>query len=107
MRLGLVLGGCALLVAVLASATFYVLTMPSPLRLDTATPRNANLANGETMFRIGGCASCHATPNQDDGLRLGGGLALATPFGTFKVPNVSSDATHGLGAWSEEAFVNA
>ena len=48
-----------------------------------------DLANGETMFNAGGCASCHATPKQDDKRRLGGGLALATQFGTFKVPNIS------------------
>ncbi len=85
---------------------FYVLTSPSawPHRLQ---PRTANLANGETLFNIGGCASCHAMPKQDDKRRLGGGLALATPFGTFKVPNISSDARFGIGAWSEEAFVNA
>jgi mono/diheme cytochrome c family protein len=69
--------------------------------------RTADLANGETIFNIGGCASCHATPKQGNRLRLGGGLALTTAFGTFKVPNISSDRTHGLGAWSEEAFVNA
>jgi mono/diheme cytochrome c family protein len=59
------------------------------------------------MFNVGGCASCHATPKQDDHKRLGGGLALATPFGTFKVPNISPDPKHGIGSWSEEAFVNA
>jgi mono/diheme cytochrome c family protein len=46
-------------------------------------------------------------PKQDDHRRLGGGLALATPFGTFKVPNISSDPKLGIGGWSEEAFVNA
>jgi mono/diheme cytochrome c family protein len=34
-------------------------------------------------------------------------LALASPFGTFRVPNISSDREHGLGAWTEEEFVNA
>lgn len=94
-----------LLVAAIGVA-LYVLTAPSawPHRLES---RTANLANGETMFHIGGCASCHAIPKQDDRRRLGGGLALATPFGTFKVPNISPDARFGIGAWSEEAFANA
>jgi mono/diheme cytochrome c family protein len=86
---------------------FYVLTIPSLAVNGPLPPRTADLANGETMFNIGGCASCHATPKQDDHRRLGGGLALATPFGTFKVSNISPDPTHGIGGWSEEAFVNA
>lgn len=94
------------LLAAAMGVGFYVLTIPSgsPFRFQ---PRMADLANGETMFHIGGCASCHATPKQDDKRRLGGGLALATPFGTFKVPNISPDVRFGIGAWSEEAFANA
>jgi len=93
--------------ALAGAAAFYVLTIPSPAVTVPLPPRSADLANGETMFNIGGCASCHATPQQKDERRLGGGLALATPFGTFKVPNISADPTHGLGAWSEAAFINA
>lgn len=96
-----------LVVAVLGFALFYALTRPSTLPPRILLARTANLANGETMFNAGGCASCHATPKQDDKRRLGGGLALATPFGTFRVPNISSDSSHGIGAWSEAAFVNA
>ena len=69
--------------------------------------RQANLANGETMFNAGGCASCHATPNHKDRTRLGGGLALKTAFGTFRMPNISPDPRHGIGAWSEAEFANA
>src|SRR4051812_48331935 len=41
---------------------------------------------GKLMFDAGDCASCHASPGQDNRLRLGGGLALASPFGTFYPP---------------------
>jgi mono/diheme cytochrome c family protein len=88
-------------------AALFILTMPSEVPREALTPRTADLANGATMFYIGGCASCHATPNQKDPTRLGGGLALKTTFGTFKVPNISPDPTHGIGSWSEHAFVNA
>jgi mono/diheme cytochrome c family protein len=58
-----------------------------------------------------GCASCHATPNPDidkvDRTRLGGGLALVSPFGTFYVPNISPDPNDGIGNWSEANFVTA
>lgn len=38
-------------------------------------------------------------PGQTDRLRLGGGLALASPFGTFRAPNISPDPTDGIGRW--------
>jgi mono/diheme cytochrome c family protein len=59
------------------------------------------------MFNAGGCTSCHATPNQEDRTRLGGGLGLKSPFGTFYVPNISPDAKDGIGAWNEAQFVTA
>jgi mono/diheme cytochrome c family protein len=106
MRLQTVIIGLVVL-ALAGAGVFYALTIPKPAVSAPLPPRAADLANGETMFNAGGCASCHATPKQADNKRLGGGLALATAFGTFKVPNISPDATHGIGAWSEEAFVNA
>jgi mono/diheme cytochrome c family protein len=114
MRLGTVTGGLTVL-ALAGLGAFYVLTIPVPAVTGPLPARTADLANGETMFHIGGCAACHATPKagsrgpkqRPDPLRLGGGLALATPFGTFKAPNISPDTTHGIGSWTEEAFVNA
>ncbi|HEY6983582.1 cytochrome c [Reyranella sp.] len=95
------------LVAMGVAIAGFFLTMPSRIPANSLTSRTADLANGATMFTIGGCSSCHATPHQEDRTRLGGGLSLATPFGIFNVPNISPDPTYGLGAWSEEDFVNA
>src|SRR5438093_1325248 len=86
---------------------FWWLTVPAavaPASLSAYTP---NLANGLTTFNAGGCSSCHAVPNQPDRLKLGGGLAMPSPFGTFYVPNISSDPTYGIGRWSEADFVTA
>jgi mono/diheme cytochrome c family protein len=93
--------------AMAAAALGYFITIPKPAVTGSLPPRTADLGNGEVMFNVGGCASCHATPKQEDTRRLGGGLVLKTPFGRFHVPNLSSDPVHGIGAWSEEAFVNA
>jgi hypothetical protein len=41
-------------------------------------PPTPDLANGETMFLIGGCSSCHAVPKQEDSTRLGSGLGLVS-----------------------------
>ncbi|WP_316167170.1 MULTISPECIES: cytochrome c [unclassified Bradyrhizobium] len=87
-------------------AVFWWLTQPSTITLAAAT-RAPDLANGQEMFNIGGCASCHAVPNQPDRLKLGGGLPLSSPFGTFYAPNISPDPTDGIGRWSEAEFVNA
>jgi len=92
---------------VIAGAALYLLTIPSVLSESELAPRTADLANGETMFHAGGCASCHATPGEEDKTRLGGGVALNTAFGTFRAPNISPDPQHGIGSWSEIEFVNA
>src|SRR6476469_6624694 len=57
-------------------------------------------ANGLTVFNAGGCSSCHAVPGQPDRLRLGGGLAIVSPFGTFYAPNISPDPVDGIGRWT-------
>jgi len=95
----------------LVCALLWVLTIPATVPAAALPPHTPDLDNGRTMFNIGGCASCHATPNKDaekvDRTRLGGGLALQSPFGTFYVPNISPDATDGIGGWSEANFVTA
>jgi mono/diheme cytochrome c family protein len=73
----------------------------------TAPAYTPNLANGLTTFNAAGCSSCHAVPGQPDRLRLGGGLAIPSPFGTFYVPNISPDPVDGIGRWTEAQFVNA
>ena len=94
-----------LVVGVLVSG--HVLDISSPFWCRSAPTAHTKSANGRTMFLIGGCSSCHATPKQDDATRLGGGLALPTAFGTFYVPNISSDAKDGIGGWNETQFIAA
>ncbi|HWM81366.1 MAG TPA: cytochrome c [Pseudolabrys sp.] len=85
----------------------WFLTAPATVPASALGVRTADLENGKTMFAIGGCASCHATPKQDDRTHLGGGLALKSPFGIFYAPNVSMDKADGIGNWSEAEFVTA
>ena len=98
----------AALAAALGLPAFWYFTIPGVVPASALTPPGArDLANGRTMFLIGGCSSCHAVPRQKDATQLGGGLALSTPFGVFYVPNISSDAKDGIGGWSEAQFITA
>jgi mono/diheme cytochrome c family protein len=97
----------AAVAAVIGLAVFWVVTIPGTVPASALAQRTPDLANGRTMFHAGGCASCHATPNQEDRTRLGGGLALKSPFGTFYAPNISPDPNQGIGRWSEADFVTA
>ena len=87
----------------------WVLSAPK-LVVAAASPtleQGGDAARGKLFFDVGGCASCHATPGQDDRLKLGGGLELKSPFGSFIAPNISSHKTDGIGAWKVADLVNA
>ena len=97
----------AIIVGAAAFGVFWWLTA-APTTLAVAEPfHRPNLANGLTAFNAGGCSSCHAAPGQPDRLRLGGGLAIPSPFGTFYAPNISPDPVDGIGRWTEAEFVDA
>jgi mono/diheme cytochrome c family protein len=93
--------------ALIGFAAFWFLTMPATISASQLPPRQADVENGKTAFNAGGCAECHATPNQKERTRLGGGLALKSDFGTFYVPNISPDPNDGIGKWTEADFVTA
>jgi mono/diheme cytochrome c family protein len=97
----------ALCVLAAAFGVYWWLTSPPTLVIVAAAATAPNLANGQIIFNAGGCSSCHAVPNQPDRLRLGGGLAIPSPFGTFYAPNISPDPADGIGRWNEADFVNA
>jgi mono/diheme cytochrome c family protein len=97
----------AIIVGAAAFGVFWWLTA-TPIALAVTEPfHQPNLANGLIAFNAGGCSSCHAVPGQPDRLRLGGGLAIPSPFGTFYAPNISPDPVDGIGRWTETAFVDA
>ena len=89
------------------------LTMPQTISAEDLPVHTPDPVAGERVFWAGGCASCHATPvngkraRGDDKLLLGGGLELDTPYGVFRVPNISPHAESGIGDWSMIDFVNA
>lgn len=99
----------ALLVFACAAAALLYMTAARPpfSHQDQRFAGSGDVAHGALVFAAGDCASCHATPGQSDRLRLGGGMALASPFGTFRPPNISPDPVDGIGAWSVTDLANA
>jgi len=93
--------------ALIGLAVFWIVTIPATVPASALAPRTPDPANGREMFYAGGCTSCHATPGAEDKTRLGGGLGLPSPFGTFYVPNISPDPDDGIGKWSEVDFATA
>src|SRR5262245_52659320 len=95
------------IVAMVLALVLWVLSAPQTIPANSLGRHALDLANGKTMFEADGCVSCHTIPNEADKQRLGGGLALHSPFGTFYVPNISPDPQDGIGSWSEAQFVTA
>jgi mono/diheme cytochrome c family protein len=90
----------------IAGVAFWFLTAPATVPVTALGTHAGNPDNGRTMFFAGGCSSCHAV-SKEEPTRLGGGLGLKSPFGTFFVPNISSHPKDGIGGWSEGEFVTA
>src|SRR5262245_5746319 len=96
-----------IVLAAIGLGVFWWLTIPAGVAAASLPAHQPDVANGQAMFNAGGCSSCHAVPNQPDRLKLGGGLALPSPFGTFYAPNISPDPNDGIGRWSEADFITA
>ena len=100
------------LTALTALAVWW-LTAPSGYSAQELPDYQPDAVAGARIFWAGGCASCHATPvdgkraSGADKLLLGGGMELDSPYGIFRVPNISSHGDNGIGRWSMLDFVNA
>ena len=113
--LGKLAGGLIVLAAI-GGGVFWVVTEPADLSAETLSAlaaHSGDAAAGEAVFWTAGCASCHAAPGLEAGapvearLTLSGGRAFATPFGTFRAPNISMDSEQGIGSWTLEQFARA
>ena len=62
------------------------------------------IARGRYLAIVGDCAGCHNAPG---GAPYAGGLPIETPFGTLVSPNITPDRETGIGAWTDDEFVNA
>lgn len=106
MRTKLVIGVVALAVA--GGAAGWAMSTPRPITAAELPQHVADIANGERMYHVAGCISCHK-PGKESGIAAtvpAGGSAFKTPVGTFYPPNLTPDKETGLGDWTDVQFVN-
>jgi mono/diheme cytochrome c family protein len=63
------------------------------------------IQRGRYLADVGDCGACHTPPGSS--ALLAGGRPLDTPFGTLLAPNITPDPDTGIGAWTDDEFVNA
>ena len=63
------------------------------------------IERGRYLTIAGDCAACHTLPGS--GHDFAGGRAIETPFGQLLAPNITPDMQTGIGAWTDDEFVNA
>jgi mono/diheme cytochrome c family protein len=90
--------------ALLAGAAFIFCTgAVEAAGIDT---QNFNqVERGHYLSIVGDCAACHTLPGS--GHDFAGGRPIETPFGKLVTPNITPDPKTGIGAWTDEEFVNA
>jgi mono/diheme cytochrome c family protein len=65
----------------------------------------AQIARGRYLTIVGDCAACHTLP--EGGRDFAGGRPIETPFGNLVASNITPDPQTGIGAWTDEEFINA
>ena len=70
----------------------------------TEPAQNEVVRRGWYLSQLGNCAGCHTDVT---GPELAGGVPIRTPFGRVYGPNITPDAQHGIGNWSEADFKRA
>jgi mono/diheme cytochrome c family protein len=63
------------------------------------------IERGRYLTIVGDCAACHTLPGS--GHDFAGGRVLETPFGELVAPNITSDPVTGIGAWTDDEFINS
>lgn len=63
------------------------------------------IARGRYLAAAADCFACHTV--QNGGKPFAGGRSIETPFGNIKSPNITPDRETGIGAWTDDQFVDA
>ena len=77
----------------------------APLHGDIDKQDFKQIERGRYLTIVGDCAACHTLPGS--GRNFAGGRPIETPFGNILAPNITPDRQTGIGAWTDDEFVNA
>eukprot|EP01098_Paradermamoeba_levis_P016887 TRINITY_DN9377_c0_g1_i1.p1 TRINITY_DN9377_c0_g1~~TRINITY_DN9377_c0_g1_i1.p1 ORF type:complete len:294 (-),score=-8.91 TRINITY_DN9377_c0_g1_i1:461-1342(-) len=83
-------------------------TMPSKANLGKR-PAETDIVNyGKYLVTAAACVECHSKMEKGarvPGTEFGGGMEFNLPTGIARSANITADKKHGIGSWSEAAFV--
>ncbi len=89
-----------------AGAFAAMISLISPTAAVAIDKQNFNqVERGRYLAVASDCAACHTLPGS--GHDFAGGRAVETPFGLLVAPNITPDPLTGIGAWTDDEFVNA
>ena len=97
----------AAVLAILGGGTAWWLSRPIHADPSDFEGLTGDATHGEQVFLAAGCASCHMNEETKEKTVLTGGMELPSPFGSFVVPNISTDPEHGIGGWTVTEFATA
>ena len=97
----------AIVLGVVITVVLAALVITRPRTVAAADLPAGDAGRGALVFAAAGCASCHMAPGSEDAALLPGGRRLASPFGTFVAPNISSHRLEGIGAWTDAEVASA
>jgi mono/diheme cytochrome c family protein len=92
----------ALAAGVLIAASLSITTAQAADPTTTAAAQT--IAEGKYLAAAGDCEACHTAAG---GVPYAGGTVIHTPFGNLVGPNLTPDKATGIGAWTDDQFVNA
>ncbi|MHB1179470.1 MAG: c-type cytochrome [Daejeonella sp.] len=89
---------------------FIINTMPAKAEFSKIPDPKNQVAYGAYMFTAASCNNCHTKEDKGEpipGMELAGGFEFPLPTGGIvRTANISPDKETGIGAWSEEIFLN-
>ena len=88
--------------AVLIGISVLIIANPA---ISIAVADEDALSRGKYIYDAAGCGGCHSD-ERINGFPVGG-RALKTPFGEFRVANITPSRQTGIGNWSAEDFHHA
>ena len=98
------LAGAVVLAAVGVMAQQFLHDPGSEIAAVAVADGARQVERGRYLAHASDCIGCHSTRG---GAAYAGGRTIPTPFGELYSPNITADATTGIGAWSADDFWRA